>query len=451
MLEIFRHWARSSSGWLTVSGLGLSLVVGSTGVVSAQDSSSESAGVEMFHSFTDKQGRQLKARVVSVAKDRKSMVILDESGKTFALEITKLSLNAQQYLKQWIATQPSLAAFRLQVDVEKIRAKPQERFKDGEYLMVSEYSAYRIKLTNQSRETLENAEIEYSILRKERVRIYHDEESNEMKFSSASSPYAKTEIRKLEPLGFNREVEVVTNGIKIDLVYHDDAKPDAEDILVGMVARVRDGTGNLLGEFRSGDSGIKEVKWESLKQYAAGGGATPDRPSTASDQTPRQVKEWAETYEGGDFVRLATIPSLIGKPVQISALIELGGLDETGTIVALGEGERGFSVFVADGYLQFWFRRKSFTDQLLNSRIRLPVTAIPAGEFRLGVSYDAEKMAIEINGEKRVDGPSVGLLEKMPVEGFSVGYESGKASVGPKAPPHDFTGRISELQVTVGD
>ncbi|MCB1092870.1 MAG: hypothetical protein KDL87_15140, partial [Verrucomicrobiae bacterium] len=80
-----------------------------------------------FRQFKDKQGRTLDAQPVSVSPDRKTLKLRLRDGKDVDLEIVLLSLDDQQFLREWVATQPMVSDFRLQVAIEKVSAKSAER------------------------------------------------------------------------------------------------------------------------------------------------------------------------------------------------------------------------------------------------------------------------------------------------------------------------------------
>ena len=372
--------------WKGASLIGIGWLVAWGSLASAQDAPEPPKAAGAFHSFTDKQGRNLKARVVSVASDRKTMVIADESGQTFPLEITKLSLDDQQYLKDWIATQPMLSNYRLQVDIEKTSAKTSDRVKAGSYRMVTEYPAYQIKVTNLSRDSLENAVVEYFIVKREKVRIYTDSETGRLTYSSSydrdDPPEKISEIQPLESLGYNRDAEIVTNPMKVDQVYYEGSQPYAEDVLLGMIVQIRDDFGNVIGEYRSADAGIKNANWDKLKGKAESGlsginaSSVPKKPRMDG----RLLTTWPEdgVFAKGDYIKPGKIPSVIEQPVRVSAVVELDA-DDQGTIVALGGKNKGFALCVADGDLQFWLRRSDLERGPVNSRVRTAVSGLPSG------------------------------------------------------------------------
>ncbi len=55
-----------------------------------------------FREFTDKRGQQIEARVLSLSEDRQTLAMERRDGKTFELTVTLLSLDDQQFLRQWL-------------------------------------------------------------------------------------------------------------------------------------------------------------------------------------------------------------------------------------------------------------------------------------------------------------------------------------------------------------
>lgn len=55
-----------------------------------------------YHVFTDKKGKTISAKILSVGDSKKVAEIEREDGKTFSIEITTFSLEDQQYLRKWL-------------------------------------------------------------------------------------------------------------------------------------------------------------------------------------------------------------------------------------------------------------------------------------------------------------------------------------------------------------
>mgnify|MGYP002378543077 CR=1 FL=1 len=55
-----------------------------------------------FHVFTDKKGKTISAKILSVDDSRRMAEIEREDGRTFSIEITTFSLEDQQFLRDWL-------------------------------------------------------------------------------------------------------------------------------------------------------------------------------------------------------------------------------------------------------------------------------------------------------------------------------------------------------------
>lgn len=410
-----------------------------------------------LRAFTDKQGRKLEAQVISVSPDRRMMKIAQPDGREFELEILKLSLDDQQYLKDWIATRSTQVDYRLEVAIEKTSAKSSERHRDDFYRMTTEFPGFQVTVKNISRETLKAPVIEYYILKREAVRIYQDPDTQEWDFSKRSVGREVTEevhdVLNLEDLLYNREQIATTKPLEIDRVLGDGNDVYGEDEVLGLILQVRDEFGNVVGVFRSLDSGVKNVEWESLGSAVPAGTTTSSiaTPATNSPPTTRKLTAIPTTFQKGDFLDPGDSPRIDGRPFKVSAKVELDLAAPNGTIVAQGGKNAGFGLVLADGDLQWWIRSAATSGQSNAVSITVPGTALPKGPFQVDAEYSAESMKIWIDGDLKADGPSIGLLNTMPVEGLSVGFDEGTQSVGLVPPPNHFSGAIEELQIVVGD
>ncbi|MCB1063226.1 MAG: hypothetical protein KDN20_09930 [Verrucomicrobiae bacterium] len=410
-----------------------------------------------LRAFTDKQGRKLEAQVISVSTDRRMMKIAQPDGREFELEILKLSLDDQQYLKDWIATRSTQIDYRLEVAIEKTSAKSSDRHRDDFYRMTTEFPGFEIKVKNISRETLKAPVIEYFLLKKEVVRIYQDSDTQDWDFSKRSVGREMTEqihdVLKLEDLVYNREQIATTQPLEIDRVLGDGNEVYGEDEVLGLILQVRDEFGNVVGVFRSLDSGVKNVDWESLASAVPAGNTTGSiaTPSTNAPPTTRKLTAIPTTFQKGDFLDPGDSPQIDGRPFKVSAKVALDLAAPNGTIVAQGGKNSGFGLVVTDGDLQWWVRSATTPGQSDAESIKVVGSALPKGPFQVEAEYSAETMKIWIDGDLKAEGPSIGLLNTMPVEGLSVGFDEGMQSVGPAPPPNHFSGAIEELQIVVGD
>lgn len=59
-----------------------------------------------FRFFTDKRDQQIEARILSISEDERSMTLERKDGNVFEMAITVLSLDDQQFLREWLTPPP---------------------------------------------------------------------------------------------------------------------------------------------------------------------------------------------------------------------------------------------------------------------------------------------------------------------------------------------------------
>ena len=73
------------------------------GVMHAQEAAT-------IHEFTDKRGQKVSAILLAISEDRRQMTIKREDGQQFDTVINLLSLDDQQYIKDWMKNRPGVTA-----------------------------------------------------------------------------------------------------------------------------------------------------------------------------------------------------------------------------------------------------------------------------------------------------------------------------------------------------
>lgn len=401
-----------------------------------------------FRAFTDKQGRNVTAKVVSVSSDQTIMTIADQSGNTYDLVIVKLCLDDQQYLKDWIAAQPVSSKYRLDVEIEKIRADSKERHKASYFRAETEHSAYRIRVSNLSRDTLTKAKLEYVIVKRERVKVYRTSPPErrltfDRVYDADQGPDIKWNEHDIEDLPFNRDQEFITDSIAVDQVFEESSKPSAEDLLLGLIVRIRDESDKVIGDFYSADPGISGEKWESF---------VPEGDLTAGQGflKTRTLTEMPETLQQGDAVDEAAVPSPVGKKVRITSTVQLDNKEASGIIFQWGGHLRGFAIEITDGRLRWWVRRAETEETSKAVDVSTRVTELPDREFLLEVTLDNEKLSISVDGVEKNQRLSPGLLTEQPGRGITVGHQAG-TPVAIRSAASNFTGKVKDLRVILSD
>lgn len=411
-------------------------------LVSCPDSSWSQAGIDDdFRTFTDKQGREVTARVISISDDRKVLTMAGQGGESYELTIVKLCLDDQQYLKEWLSDRPTMSNFRIRVEIEKVRGKTTERSRSGDDRFETEFPAFKIQIGNLSRSTLKSPVVEYLIAKRDRVETHRvgGRLLARNTFVQDSPPEVIWKEKKLEDLAFNREVEFVTDFVEIDQVYNKGSKPDAEDILIGLILRVRDSWGNLIGEYTSSDPRIVGKEWTAF---------IPDEGSRVIKT--RNLLEMPDLLQQGDVVASDLAPSFAGKSVKISASVTLNEDEPSGVLFQMGGHFRGVAIEIQRGRLSWWVRRLENETNTRVFSVNMPISDLPDDEFLLEVTLDNEEMTLSIDGQEQGTRPSPGLLNQQPRGSFSVGHQVSNP-VAPQSSGSNFTGEIRDVRIEVGE
>ena len=234
-------------------------------VLSAQDSGS-------LREFTDKKGeKKVLATLLRVSEDNRFMRIRLEDGQEATTEINVLSLDDQQFIKDWIKTAKLASDFRLEIDIEK-KAGRTERFNgsSSSYEYEKRLASYEVKVRNLSRESLPPTRLEYTIIWNNRLatRLSDDGGWSYSSLTDEDDPINLVKITgeaSLAALPFNRDEVVPTGEIEIDRMF---ISRDLyrEDELYGIIARVVTTEGNVVAEKRIGNSRLDAIEWKEVSE-----------------------------------------------------------------------------------------------------------------------------------------------------------------------------------------
>lgn len=387
-----------------------------------------------YRQFTNKEGRSIEAMILSVAQDRRTLKIRLRDGKEIEMEALLLSLDDQQYLKEWLAGQPGGGSnYRLNVSLEKMTGKATERERADIYRFTTEYPAYRIKVHNLSREAARGMVVEYLLLAKNNTRIFRDDSNGWTygipDFDDTSAKASGKE--KLPDLEYNREATITTGHITLETVLGDGNTPVDADKLTGLIVRVLDGDGNVAGVWKSQDPGIAGLDWES-----AGG-----RRSSADDGVSSMRRRSIEVVKGEKFEgdRL----DIAGRPFSVEARILPDKEAPNGIVASHGAHLSGWALMVKDGNLIFIVRNDAETV----TQISTPLPVGASEPFAIEAELTARTMSLEIVGQPVVQIPSPGLIGKNPVEALSVGYEEERPLTFDYEAPFKFAGTIEDFAI----
>lgn len=242
-------------------------------------SASRARGEGELREFTDKRGQKVTAKLVGISEDRRVMSILRGDGKTFETVINQLSLDDQQYVKDWLKSHPlpgsggtasSLPASSFRLDAVVTRSSGETReHRNGDYAMEEKDNLYRITVRNLSRETISSARVEYAVVLRNAVSIYEDKDDAEWDFASHTEDGVSPQVKILgdaavENLRFNDEFAFETKPVSVDRVFYDGNELYREDELLGLKVRVVSASGAVVLDTHSGSAEVGSMTWEEV-------------------------------------------------------------------------------------------------------------------------------------------------------------------------------------------
>jgi len=221
-----------------------------------------------FHRFTDKKGQQVVAKLLDVSDDWQTMRIRREDGEEFETEINVLSLDDQQYIKDWIESRPAKTDYRLEIEISRKRGAA-EKFDRSSMTYERRPSEYELTFRNLSRESLESARYEYLMVWRDQVSIGQREDGDWDYRSIADEgddPVKRAGRGELGELAFNRDVVITTDSMEVARVLID-GEVYREDEPIGLMVRVLNAEGTVLAEARSGGGKIEALSWDEAAAF----------------------------------------------------------------------------------------------------------------------------------------------------------------------------------------
>lgn len=226
-----------------------------------------------YRTFTAKSGQQIEAKVVSLSSDQRFIKIERRDAQVFDLEIIRLSLTDQQYLRNWLNDSPEAVAemtaptteYVIDVGISKSEGN-RVRTESSFYKYLSTPIGYTLTVTNKSRETLVGGSLQYFVMLDNQIRIIEEEEDRELRWSTlvVDTLTAQSMTVPIEDLIFNRDIEVTTEQVIEEVVLGDGNERYGADELIGVIGVIKDASGAIIEEFRFTSAEGNQYTWDGL-------------------------------------------------------------------------------------------------------------------------------------------------------------------------------------------
>ncbi len=366
-----------------------------------------------YHLFTPKQGNPIEAKLLNVSSDWTKMQIQNKEGRTFEVGTNLVSLDDQQYIKDWIKNKPTKSDFELDVKISKKIGSVDRKKYSGTYDLEKRDVTYSIEILNKSVETLPTPKVEYVVLMADGAEIY-ELSSGGWSYTSDETPDVtgvKGEV-DFEDLTFNREQSITTTPLTVDKVVGDGNFVYGEDKMLGVLVRITTVDGTEVGLYRSSESGADRYTWEAAVEEV--GGRNGRRRRMMID--PPGEARAPMSYSLVKSVKVEGPIDVGNRNVQFDATVSPSG-NGSGVIVAVGGQVRGFGVYLQD--------RKIHVIQRNNGEEKIISAQTPLGEFKLSASLTADTLTLLVDGRSVAEDDSLGLFEGPTIEGIDTGLDSG--------------------------
>jgi hypothetical protein len=144
----------------------------------------------------------------------------------------------------------------------------------------------------------------------------------------------------------------------------------------------------------------------------------------------------------GDSLPRGKAPRVAGCSFDISAVITDG---TDGVLVSQGGQQEGYALYIKDGKPAFATRHGG------KQTVVAALAKLPAGEVEISAKLSKDgTITLAIASKTVATGKASGPIENMPNDGLLVGRDENTA-VGPYEAPFAYGGKISRVQIQLGD
>lgn len=208
-------------------------------------------------------GQEVNAKLLSASGDSVTIERVDD-GRQFVVDLATLDEFSGERVRQWIQYSPEALAYHFAVDVEKIQLDSSTFMTGGRDLKNAEW-AYRVKLTNLTRDPVADAKLEYRIVYDDEVEITRTVVS-----PGKGANQQDGQLVDLPEMIFNDEIEFETAPVVLHTYEYVPSRGDREfsrDLIKGIWVRVLKG-GEVVYEFQSQPSTMAALSWDNEEKGA---------------------------------------------------------------------------------------------------------------------------------------------------------------------------------------
>lgn len=403
-----------------------------------------SAQISSITTFTNKEGSTLEAEIIDVTPDWKSMKIKTDRGE-FVIKPIKLSLDDQQYIKEWlkekkqwteptlspsstgaVATTPAPSSSENKLGIKYIRKfGDKKRIKSTyERLEITPFY-FDIEVSNRSREPIEKVDIHYVLVWKDEVKASG---SNHYK-SSTTTILGKKGSMSIENLEYSRPITFASDSASVETIIREGGFIDGEDEVLGIAIVAMNPEGEIVSEeFVSTKVTRADLDWEKASELPSARTSS----SSSYDSVEVELKKGEKT-EGPT--------RLVGQPITIDVEAITPRPNRGGVLVEIGGNDSGVSLYIED--------RKLYAKAVTGTAEKFIYTKLPFGEFDAQLKLTEAGLSLSVDGGKPSVLDTVELLTENSDDGISVGG-FGESAVTKYNRNSVYNGELKQATIKIG-
>lgn len=205
--------------------------------------------------FTGANGKTLQAELVSHRDGQITMRLAD--GRELTVLPNVFSPDDQLYIKEWLEKTPETVNYNLRFEADRKKVSGRTKT-EGSYLIKNEKWIYQVKITNLSRDTAKGLTVMYRQFRS------NEADGDSRAYSDQSDWITdKGELKVAQAVEYGKTIEFGTKEMQIDRVDYQYGNYDYKDEIKGLIIRVVDSQGAVVGEWAEPVNTMKGRTWEN--------------------------------------------------------------------------------------------------------------------------------------------------------------------------------------------
>ncbi len=206
-------------------------------------------------------GREMEARLLSAHGEMVKIQRTDDF-KEFDVPISVFDESTEERIRDWIEDDPHAVEFSLAFTTQRNLIDSNEFETSGRSFKNSKW-AYRVMVTNKTRNALKDAELEYRIIYDDNVEF-----SRTTAMPGEGDRQQDGQTVKLPVVEFNDQIEFTTPVLEMQTYEYVPSRGDreyAKDEIKGIWIRVTR-HGELIGEYKSNEAAMGSLSWDNEEE-----------------------------------------------------------------------------------------------------------------------------------------------------------------------------------------